>query len=140
MMSEQQAVQQAQQTLDETLRRHYPDLFIADQSGPARRDSATRDLLSVFGPVIAENARLHALFEGGPDTVCRTTWRDEPGLFGATISVECVEVPMADLRLAFGVTDPYPDGHTCADPDAECASCEAESSTTPPRTERTPPP
>jgi hypothetical protein len=36
-------------------------------------------------------ARVEALFAGGPDTACRTTW---PG------GVECVEVPMAELRAA----------------------------------------
>lgn len=35
---------------------------------------------------------LDLLFSGGPDTPCRTTYPDD---------VECVEVPMADLRAAF---------------------------------------
>ena len=43
------------------------------------------------------------LFSGGPDTACRTTWREAPieeraeGIPPA----ECVEVPMDDLRDAF---------------------------------------
>ena len=41
-------------------------------------------------------AGVEALFAGGPDTPCRTTWPD---------GVECVEVPMADLRRAFGIAD-----------------------------------
>jgi hypothetical protein len=45
-------------------------------------------------------ARIEALFNGGPDTPCRTTWRKgNPDGWG---DVECVEVPMADLREAFG--------------------------------------
>lgn len=47
---------------------------------------------------------LEALFSGGPDTSCRTTWRAE-GLAIAPVNVECVEVPMDDLRAAFGVTE-----------------------------------
>lgn len=35
--------------------------------------------------------RVQELFAGGPDTPCRTTWPD---------GIECVEVPMADLRDA----------------------------------------
>lgn len=46
--------------------------------------------------------RIQELFSGGPDTACRTTWRDEPLLAGATIRVECVEVPMEDLLEALG--------------------------------------
>ena len=45
------------------------------------------------------------LFAGGPDTVCRTTWRREPGwsLPGNTDPLtECVEVPLDDLHEAFG--------------------------------------
>jgi hypothetical protein len=42
------------------------------------------------------------LFAGGPDTVCRTVWREDPGLIGEPSNeIECVEVPMADLRDAF---------------------------------------
>lgn len=44
------------------------------------------------------------LFSGDPDTTCRTTWRKEPGwsLPGASAAlIECVEVPMDDLRDAF---------------------------------------
>lgn len=46
---------------------------------------------------LARLARIEALFSGGPDTVCRTTWRES-----FAEHVECVEVPMADLRDALG--------------------------------------
>ena len=44
--------------------------------------------------------RIEQLFAGGPDTPCRTTWRKEnyPGI----PAVECVEVPLDDLREALG--------------------------------------
>lgn len=46
----------------------------------------------------------HQIFSGGPDTGCRTTWREGdwiriPDM--KTPSVECVEVPMEELRAAF---------------------------------------
>lgn len=40
----------------------------------------------------SERCSLDMLFSGAPDTPCRTVWRD---------GVECVEVPMEDLRAAF---------------------------------------
>jgi hypothetical protein len=51
-----------------------------------------------------KNAALDALFAGGPDTTCRTTWRDHKSVFGTRLSEreECVEVPMEDLRAALG--------------------------------------
>lgn len=48
----------------------------------------------------AKVARVEELFAGGPDTPCRTAWRESPGLFGAAVRVECVEVPIDDLRAA----------------------------------------
>jgi hypothetical protein len=39
------------------------------------------------------------LFAGGPDTPCRTTYRRIPGTLD--VSMECVEVPLDDLRAAF---------------------------------------
>lgn len=45
-----------------------------------------------------------ALFAGGPDTPCRTTWRRPPGhsLPGNIgLTTECVEVPVDELRAAF---------------------------------------
>lgn len=48
-------------------------------------------------------APFDALFNGGPDTSCRTTWRRAlpgPGIHRPP-STECVEVPMDDLRDAF---------------------------------------
>lgn len=43
------------------------------------------------------------LYSTGPDTVGRTTWRPEDGLRGTALphTVECVEVPVDDLRDAF---------------------------------------
>lgn len=42
------------------------------------------------------------LFADGPDTVGRTTWREEEFLRGQPPErIECVEVPLYDLRAAF---------------------------------------
>lgn len=52
----------------------------------------------------ASRAVFEALFAGDPDTPCRTTYRREPGewLPGSMVpAVECVEVPLDELRLAF---------------------------------------
>lgn len=43
--------------------------------------------------------RIHSLFSGGPDTPCRTTWRPS-SIEG--YAIECVEVPINDLRDALG--------------------------------------
>lgn len=43
----------------------------------------------------AKVARVEALFAGGPDTPCRTTWAET-----MWDRVECVEVPINDLRAA----------------------------------------
>lgn len=56
---------------------------------------ACRDLTAAEAKLAAVRARadrIDALFSGGPDTSCRTTWPN---------GVECVEVPMADVREAF---------------------------------------
>src|SRR5699024_9171695 len=50
----------------------------------------------VAAQLLATVERLEALFSGGSDTPCRTTWPD---------GIECVEVPMADLRTAFNGED-----------------------------------
>lgn len=42
--------------------------------------------------------RVETLFSGGPDTSCRTTWRNEHWSY----AIECVEVPVAALRAALG--------------------------------------
>lgn len=53
-------------------------------------------------PVADPLAPFEELFSGGPDTACRTTWRESAELAGCSAaSIECVEVPMADLRSAF---------------------------------------
>ena len=44
--------------------------------------------------------RIEQLFAGGPDTPCRTTWRKE--IHPDIPAVECVEVPLDDLREALG--------------------------------------
>lgn len=49
--------------------------------------------------------RVEALFAGGPDTPCRTLWRAVEGIAGEWHEVECVEVPMGDLRAALGGED-----------------------------------
>jgi hypothetical protein len=53
-----------------------------------------------------QRVRLQAveeLFAGGPDTPCRTTWREHRLMLpGDSWREECVEVPMADLRTALG--------------------------------------
>lgn len=41
--------------------------------------------------------RFQVLFDGGPETSCRTVWDDD--------GVECVSVPLADVRWAFGDSD-----------------------------------
>ena len=57
------------------------------------RDNLSVALAAVY-PAITKQilTPFEALFAGGPDTACRTTWPE---------GVECVEVPMADLRAAF---------------------------------------
>jgi len=48
-------------------------------------------------------APFERLFGSDPDTPCRTTYREVPLLRGmAPERVECVEVPIEDLRDAFG--------------------------------------
>lgn len=54
----------------------------------ARDEAVRREVLAPF----------KELFGGGPDTPCRTTWHPTPW---AGVNVECVEVPMDDLRAAF---------------------------------------
>jgi hypothetical protein len=54
-------------------------------------------LAAVLAPLVAEVREravepFERLFSGGPDTACRTTYPD---------GIECVEVPMFDLREAF---------------------------------------
>ena len=74
------------------------------------RQQHTGNLLALMAPQIDRLAdalteaqgrerRIDALFAGGPDTPCRTTWYQEgcPDVYPA---IECVEVPMADLRAA----------------------------------------
>lgn len=69
-------------------------------------------LREVAGAIATARAEGHAaalepfeaLFAGDPDTPCRTTWRREPGhsLAGSAVPlVECVEVPIDELREAF---------------------------------------
>ena len=42
------------------------------------------------------------LFAGGPDTSCRTVWDESEAIPALGVGpLECVSVPMADLRAAF---------------------------------------
>lgn len=103
------------------------DLHFRDQIVEALDDTATgiymgkgwgATIADALAPVIAQvrtagrieghAAALEpfaALFAGDPVTPCRTTWRFEPGwsLPGSTVQpAECVEVPIDELRAAFG--------------------------------------
>ena len=81
------------------------DLIAADVV--LRDHPAVARLLSIVQARAGEGAlreRVEALFAGGPDTSCRTTWRrSDPTGYGD--SIECVEVPMDDLRAALAETD-----------------------------------
>lgn len=59
-----------------------------------RTAEAERDALA------ARLAAVEALFAGGPDTPCRTLWRATEGLIGEWAEIECVEVPLDELRAA----------------------------------------
>jgi hypothetical protein len=61
----------------------------------AERDQQLVDTARDLGTTRARLLAVETLFAGGPDTPCRTTWRNEFALAGPT---ECVEVPMDDLR------------------------------------------
>lgn len=65
-------------------------------------DSAAReaDLRNRAEVAEARLAKINQLFNGGPDTVCRTRWRSGPGSDSWENETECVEVPMDDLREA----------------------------------------
>lgn len=54
---------------------------------------STRPLRSESAQLAAKTIRpFEDLFTGGPDTACRTVWDD---------GIECVSVPIGDLREAF---------------------------------------
>lgn len=62
-------------------------------------------IVDLMLPTIREAALrpFEELFSGGPDTACRTTYRDDSGA-APELEVpptECVEVPLDDLRAAF---------------------------------------
>ena len=61
----------------------------------AEVDRLTRELAEAQGKV----ARVEALFSGGPDSPCWTAWRNGWS-GGGQILVECVEVPLDDIRAA----------------------------------------
>lgn len=67
------------------------------------RTERERDEARADRDALAEQvSRVRALFaDGGPDTPCRTAWRGQPGWTGGP-AIECVEVPMDDLRAALG--------------------------------------
>ena len=77
------------------------------------RANANAELIAAAPRLAAEVVRLRReldavreLFAGGPDTSCRTTWRrtyQGGGTFKVSSPpVECVEVPLDDLRAVLG--------------------------------------
>jgi len=62
--------------------------------------------------VEAAVAVFSSLFSGEPDTPCRTTWRPEGGLIGTALpaTVECVEVPLDELRSTFDEAERLAEG------------------------------
>ena len=78
--------------------------MISDQEALHDAYLAGREvLLAALEAAEAKLAAVESLFAGGPDTVCRTTWREHglPDRYGIPRQ-ECVEVPMEALRAAFG--------------------------------------
>lgn len=65
---------------------------------------AAPEIATAYLDLAAKVQRIEALFAGGPDTPCATTWRDHglPESYGVP-KQECVEVPIDDLREALGV-------------------------------------
>lgn len=66
-------------------------------------DERAAQLIAERDEARAQVQRVRELFDGGPDTSCRTTWRREAGwsLPGSTAPLtECVEVPLDGLRDA----------------------------------------
>ena len=65
-----------------------------------------RDVQALLAEIVRlrdQIAAVRVLFSGGPDTVCRTTWREGGWIRIPDMklpSIECVEVPMDDLRDA----------------------------------------
>jgi hypothetical protein len=87
-----------------TNREGWAQMLARAESAEAERDDLRVRLLAV-----------ETLFADGPDTPCRTTWRNEFALAGPT---ECVEVPMDDLRAVLA----SPSTHTQRDTECRCAS------------------
>jgi len=82
-------------------------LVAGEYAGQDRLDPARPLLSTLVAEALAaaerrgeERARepFRRLFAGGPDTTCRTTWRQATVPGGR---IECVEVPLDDLRAAF---------------------------------------
>ena len=77
------------------------------------QDAATIERLrELLAESEAYRDRVEALFAGGPDTPCRTLWRAVEGIAGEWHEVECVEVPMGELRAALA---PQNDPRSAAD-------------------------
>jgi hypothetical protein len=83
-----------EQTLAEIRRR---DDMYPTQELTAGAVADRRTLLHIIDEYRERLYKINDLFSGGPDTVCRTTWRhgDSSGA-----AIECVEVPLEDLREA----------------------------------------
>jgi len=65
----------------------------------------------IIADLWAEAEAVRALFAGGPDTPCRTTWRPEYSMPDCSAaSTECVEVPLDELRAVLDGPNPYRDG------------------------------
>jgi hypothetical protein len=94
-----------------TVSQHSPNVRYSSSTIPAALERASRYLSR---PTFGEERTLAAaeergrergvrpfrdLFAGGPDTSCRTTWRFDDRPYADR--VECVEVPLDDLRAAF---------------------------------------
>lgn len=75
----------------------YGWMFSGRIAAPVDRwaEATEQDVRARLADAEAKLARVESLFAGGPDSPCCTTWR-------ATrfATVECVEVPTADLRAA----------------------------------------
>jgi hypothetical protein len=81
--------------LADVISRYVPPDLLADALLYVVEEIARRRVAAAVGP-------FRELFAGGPDTPCRTTWREDPARPDCSAaSIECVEVPVDALRDAF---------------------------------------
>jgi hypothetical protein len=80
------------------------DRPIRSRVGTHELDDLVREVAGAIATARTEGRRpFDELFGGGPDTSCRTTYRESPNLAGEPpFMIECVEVPIDELRDAFG--------------------------------------